>query len=212
MYIRGSKPRFGRLLCRVFSALLLNDNKGSLLASKPQDFENDSSQQRKKPPQSSLIFHQISQCRPHITIRQWGVGQSWKLNSYSSPLRSTPYGILQTSPCLLLTKGFVLALHDCSPAPKSLFKTVLAVHFTPAAICHSLCRSCDVILRFVSDIRMSWWPSRSVESRFHPLLVCSFVVVPNVCSLTLFLWQAILAGHLESARVAVALVSTVVEQ
>ncbi len=30
-------------LCRVFSALLSNDNKVSLLASKPQDFKSDSS-------------------------------------------------------------------------------------------------------------------------------------------------------------------------
>ncbi len=91
--------------------------------------------------------------------------------------------------CFSLMKGFFLALHDFSSASRSLFWTILAMHFTQAAVCHSFCRPLDVIL-WLSDIQMSWRLSRSVESHCRPLQVWSFVV-PNVCSLTLFLWTAV---------------------
>ncbi len=108
-----------------------------------------------------------------------------------TPVLYGPILMIFCKPQQRLMKGFFLALHDLSPAPRSLFRAVLAVHFTPAAICHSFCRSLDVILRLLSDIWMSWRSSRSVETHFRPLPVCSFVV-PNVCCLTLFLWTAIL--------------------
>ena len=99
---------------------------------------------------------------------------------YPRPLRSDPYGPLQTSAWLFAS---------LSPATWSLFWTVLAVHFTPSTICHSFCRSLDVILRLLSDNWMNWRLPRSVESRFRPLTVCSFVVL-DVCCLTLFLWTS----------------------
>ncbi len=158
---------------------------------------------------SSIKFHSVGLTLP-LDNEVLGKAENWTL----TPVLWGPLLMVfcKPHPAYYWRRALFLLCMTAALPLRACFKTVLAVHFTPAAICHSLCRSCDVILRFVSDIRMSWWPSRSVESRFHPLLVCSFVVVPNVCSLTLFLWQAILAGHLESARVAVALVSTVVEQ
>ncbi len=50
-FIKGYADTNSRDSLQGLSALLSNDNKVSLLASKPQDFENDSSQHRQKPPQ-----------------------------------------------------------------------------------------------------------------------------------------------------------------
>ena len=137
--------------------------------------------------------------RLRLTIRRPGVGQSWKFDSekltlLQSSMVQSLWSFANFSLALLwlsLMKGFFLALYDLSPASRSRFRTVLAVHFTPAAFCHSFCRSLDVILRLLTDIRISWRSSWSVESRFCPLPVWSFVV-PKVCCLTLFLWTAVL--------------------
>ena len=61
-----------------------------------------------------------------------------------------------------------------------------------------------VILHLLSDVWMCWWSSQSVESFFHPLPVCSFVV--NQCLLfdlvlmKLLLWifmdESILTLHM----------------
>ncbi len=114
----------------------------------------------------------------HRTIRWPGVGQSWNLDSsekmtllQSSTVQSL-WSFANLSLALLCfspMKGFFFKL---CPVPRSLFWTILAVHFTPAAICHSFCRSLDVILWLLSDIWMSWQSSWSAESPFQPLPVC----------------------------------------
>lgn len=88
-------------------------------------------------------------------------------------------------------RAFFLDLHCFSLACRSLFRTVQAVLFTPVSVCHCVWRSLDVSLRFLSDIRMSLWSSRSVLVHFHSLPGCSFVV-PSAFCLTLFLCPTIL--------------------
>ena len=48
---------------------------------------------------------------------------------------------------------------------RNLIRTVLVVHFTPATVCHSFCRSLDVILQLLNDIQINWRSSQSVEGR-----------------------------------------------
>ncbi len=67
LYMRGCKPRFWRFSA-VFSALLSNDNKVSLLASKPQDLENDSSQNQQKPPQNADYVNVFSGKHVQLSI------------------------------------------------------------------------------------------------------------------------------------------------
>lgn len=132
----------------------------------------------------------------HLTIRQPGVGRSGKLDSSekmtllrSSVVQSWFFANLSLALfCFSLNMGFFLDLTWALPLG-SLFQTVVSMHFNPAAICLFF-GSLNVMLWLLSDIQISGLLSRSVESCFHSLPVCSFVV-PNVCGLTLFLWTAV---------------------
>ncbi len=144
--------------------------------------------------QSSTKFQCVRHCclqaSPglRLTIRRPGVEQSWKLNLSEKVQSSWSFANLSLPLlCFSLMKGFfylcttwALPIGACfEPSPQ-----------LPFAFAVSFYRSLDVIRQLLSDIGMSWWSSRSVESRFRLMPVCSFVV-PNVCSLTLFLWTAV---------------------
>ncbi len=95
-----------------------------------------------------------------LTISQPGVGESRKLD-LSETVQSLSYlaNISLALICFSLTNCCFLAFHNFNPASKSLFRTLAL-----------FCRSLDIILRLLSDFRMYWWSSRSVES-FCPSLL-----------------------------------------
>lgn len=139
----------------------------------------------------------ITECPPNIAVawrplqmtRCWAKRKILIIREDELPAGPIFMILLQLSLALLcfpLMKGFLLVLEDLSYAPRNLFQIVLTVHM----ICHHFNWWLNVILPLLSDIWTFWQPSRSVESHFHALLVCSFVVA-DVCCLTLFLWNVV---------------------
>ena len=108
-------------------------------------------------------------------VFQWGSGEnltsSEKFILLQSSMVQPLWSFANLSVALLrlsLMTGFFLALHYLSAASRSLFGTVLALHFTLAAICFSLCRSLYVIQWLLSDIQISWQSCQVSGESFSP--------------------------------------------